>query len=63
MARDLYFEHSMARSLRVGLTKSDQRFETMKDEMRLIICPQCWRATDELAEFWGVKVNIVGERC
>src|SRR5450631_649322 len=34
----------------------------MKDETRLIVCPECWRATDELIEFWGVEVKIIKER-
>ena len=35
----------------------------MKDKMRLIICPEFWRATDELVEFRGVEVNIIEKRC
>jgi hypothetical protein len=35
----------------------------MKDETRLIICPECWRAADELVEFWGVEVNVIEENC
>ena len=31
----------------------------MKDETRLIIPLECWRATDELIEFWGVEINII----
>jgi hypothetical protein len=34
----------------------------MKDETRLIVFPECWRATDELVEFWSGEVNIVEER-
>ena len=33
----------------------------MKEETRLIICPEGWRATDELVEFWGVGVNMTEE--
>jgi hypothetical protein len=33
----------------------------MKDEVRLIVFPERWRATDELVEFWGVEVNIIEE--
>jgi hypothetical protein len=39
-----------------------QSVVTMKDETRLIVFPECWRATDELVEFWGVEVNIIEER-
>ena len=35
----------------------------MKDKMRLIICPEFWRATDELVEFRGVEVDIIEKRC
>lgn len=30
----------------------------------LFMCPQCWRATDELLEFWAIKfdVSIIEER-
>jgi hypothetical protein len=34
----------------------------MKGEMRVVVCPECWRATDELVEFWGVEVNVIEER-
>src|SRR6267154_1474559 len=63
VVRDYYFDLSMVGSLRASLTKPDQSFKTMKDETRLIICYECWRAADELVEFWDVKVNIIEERC
>jgi hypothetical protein len=53
----------MVRSLRLKWTKPDLGFVTMKDETRLIICVECWRATDELVEFRGVEVNIIEELC
>jgi hypothetical protein len=36
--------------------KPDQGVVIMKDETRLIICPESWRATDELVELWGVII-------
>jgi len=35
----------------------------IKGEIRIIICPKCWRATDELVEFWGFEVCINEENC
>ena len=35
----------------------------MKNKMGLMICPECWRATDEMVEFWGVDVDVIEELC
>jgi hypothetical protein len=48
----------MVRSLRLRLTKPDLSFATTKNETRLIISPECWRATEESVEFWGVQVEV-----
>ena len=51
----------MARSPRVRLTKQELSFVISKPEMCLIICTECWCATDELVEFWSVEINIFVE--